>query len=77
MVPNLQPIHVKTRANALCAAEDAPGCKHRGKAGWGGGTEGFPHTIAPTVWEGFPNPREKWDEGESAQHVQGIHKKWR
>ena len=75
MVPNLQPIHVKTGANALCAAGDAPGGEHRGKAGWGGGTQGFPNTTAPIIWEGFPNPEQKQDAGERTEHAWGTHKK--
>lgn len=67
MVLNLQPIHVKTGANALCMAGDEPGCEHRGKAGWGGGTQGFPHATNPIIWEGFPDPKQKRDAGECTE----------
>lgn len=74
MVQKLQPMHVKTGANALCAAGDVPGCEPRGKPGWGGGTQGFPNTTAPGVWEGFPKPEQKWHAGERTQHAWGTHK---
>lgn len=56
-------------------AGDAPGCEHRGKAGWGGVTQGFPHTTTPIIWEGFPNPEQKRDAGECTEHAWGTQKK--